>query len=73
MDTRTLSNLKEILLPFSGELPLTPAVDIDEPISKAIEIMVRHNLRLLAVLRNKRPVGQVRIQDAFAVIGLRMP
>ena len=73
MDTRTLNNLREILLPFSGELPLTPAVDIDDPISKAIETMVRHNLRLLAVLRNKRPVGQIRIQDAFSVIGLRIP
>lgn len=73
MDTRTLNNVREILLPFSGELPLKPSVNIDDPISKAIEIMVRHNLRLLPVLRNKRPVGQVRIQDAFAVIGLRIP
>ena len=73
MDTRTLSNVKEILLPYSGELPLTPAVSIDDPISKVIEVMVRHNLRILPVFRDKRPVGQVRIQDAFAIVGIRMP
>ena len=73
MDTHALNNVGDILLPFSGELPLTPSVNINDPVSKAIEIMVRHNLSLLAVVRDKRPVGQVRIQDAFALIGLRMP
>jgi CBS domain-containing protein len=73
MNTRTLKNVKEILLPFSGELPLSPSVHIDDPISKAIEVMVRHNLRILPVFRDKRPVGQVRLQDAFAIVGIEMP
>ncbi len=73
MDTRTLNNVREILLPYSGDLPLTPSVSIDDPISRVIEVMVRHNRRILPVLRDKRPVGQVRIQDAFAILGVRMP
>lgn len=73
MDARILNNVGEILLPLSGELPLMPSIGINEPISRAIEIMVRHNLSILAVVRNERPVGQVRIQDAFAFIGLRLP
>jgi CBS domain-containing protein len=73
MNTRTLKNVREILLPFSGELPLSPSVQIDDPISKAIEVMVQHNLRMLPVFRDRRPVGQVRLQDAFAIVGIRMP
>jgi len=73
MDTRTLFNVREILLPFSGELPLAPSVHIDDPIFKAIEVMVKHNLYCLPVLRDTRPVGQVRLEDAFAIVGLRMP
>ena len=49
MNTHTLANVREILLPFSGELPLSPSVHIDDPVSKAIEVMVRHNLRMLPV------------------------
>jgi CBS domain-containing protein len=73
MDIRTLNNVREILLPYSGDLPLTPSVSIDDPISRVIEVMVRYNRRILPVLRDKRPVGQVRIQDAFAILGVRMP
>jgi CBS domain-containing protein len=73
MEPRTLNNVREILLPLSGELPLTPSVHIDDSISKVIEVMVRHNLHILPVFRNKQPVGQVRLQDAFAILGIRMP
>jgi len=73
MNTSTLANVREILLPFSGELPLSPSVHIDDPVSKAIEVMVRHNLRMLPVFRDRRPVGQVRLQDAFAIVGIQMP
>ena len=73
MNTHTLANVREILLPFSGELPLSPSVHIDDPVSKAIEVMVRHNLRTLPVFRDRRPVGQVRLQDAFTIMGIQMP
>jgi hypothetical protein len=73
MNTSTLANVREILLPFSGELPLSPSVHIDDPVSKAIEVMVRYNLRMLPVFRDRRPVGQVRLQDAFAIVGIQMP
>ena len=73
MDLRTLNKVCEILIPFSGDLPLTPSVHIDDPVSKAIEVMVNHNVSIIAVLRNTRPVGQVRLQDAFAFVGIRIP
>ena len=73
MDLRTLNKVREILIPFSEDLPLTPSVHIDDPVSKAIEVMVNHNVSIIAVLRNARPVGLVRLQDAFAFVGIRIP
>ncbi|MFZ3046588.1 MAG: hypothetical protein WA151_11805 [Desulfatirhabdiaceae bacterium] len=73
MHTRTLNSVREILLPFSGELPLEPSVRLNDQITTAIEIMVKHNLQLIPVIWNTRPVGQVRLKDAFASVGIRMP
>ena len=73
MKRRTMQNVCDVLTPFSGNLPLTPSVHIDDPVSKAIEIMVKHNLSIIAVLRDTRPIGQVRLQDAFAFVGIRIP
>jgi len=68
MHTRTLNSVREILLPFSGELPLEPSVRLNDQITTAIEIMVKHNLQLIPVIWNTRPVGQVRLKDAFASV-----
>lgn len=73
MDIRPFKNVREILLPLTGELPPQPSVHLDDPITMAIEVMVKHNVDRLPVLWNARPVGQVRLQDAFAIVGIRVP
>lgn len=73
MEPQFRKNVREILMPYTGDLPLSPAVHIDDPVSKAIEIMVSHNRHVIAVLRNTRPIGQVRLQDAFTFVGIRVP
>jgi CBS domain-containing protein len=65
-------NVDEILLPYEDGLPLDPSVKIGDRIITAIEVMVRENLRQIAVVRNQRPVGMVRLEDAFKKIGLTM-
>ena len=65
-------NVDEILLPYEDGLPLDPSVQIGDRIITAIELMVRENLRQIAVVRNQRPVGMVRLEDAFNKIGLTM-
>jgi len=60
----------EILLPYEDGLPLDPSVKIGDRIIMAIELMVRKNLKQIAVVRNQRPVGMVRLEDAFKKIGL---
>ncbi len=62
----------EILLPYEDGLPLDPSVNIGDRIITAIELMVGKNLKQIAVVRNQRPVGMVRLDDAFKKIGLTM-
>jgi predicted transcriptional regulator len=62
----------EILLPYEDGLPLDPSVKIGDQIIMAIELMVGKNLKRIAVVRNQRPVGMVRLEDAFKKIGLSM-
>ena len=60
----------EILLPYEDGMPLDPSVKIGDMIITAIELMVGKNLKQIAVVRNQRPVGMVRLEDAFKKIGL---
>jgi CBS domain-containing protein len=67
------SRVDIILLPLTEELPLEPSVATGEKISRAIELMVSHNLNRIAVVRNRRAIGMIRLEDAFQEIGLEMP
>jgi CBS domain-containing protein len=61
----------EILLPYREEVPPDPSVDVHDSISRAIELMVNNNLKSMAVVRDQRPVGIVRLADALEKLGLR--
>jgi CBS domain-containing protein len=73
MHTQTLKSVRDILLPFTGELPLEPSVRLNDQITAAIEIMVKHNLHIIPVIWNMRPIGQVRLKDALTIVGIRIP
>jgi len=60
----------EILLPYENGVPLEPSVRIGDKIITAIELMVSNNLRQVSVVRNQRPIGMIRLEDAFKKIGL---
>ncbi len=61
----------EILLPYDELVPLEPCVRMEDKIIHAIELMVTRNLKCVAVVRNQRPLGIVRLEDAFEKLGLR--
>jgi signal-transduction protein with cAMP-binding, CBS, and nucleotidyltransferase domain len=63
----------EILLPYEEGVPLDPCVEMGERLINAIQLMVRNNLKCIAVTRNQRPVGMIRLQDAFQKVGLTLP
>lgn len=64
-------SVDEILLPYDQDVPLDPSVEIGEGIVDAIEMMVTSNVKCIAVTINKRPVGIVRLEDAFKKMGLQ--
>jgi len=69
----TSRNIDSIIRPCTEELALEPSVGIGEKITRAIELMVSQNLSRIAVVRNRRVVGMIRLEDAFQEIGLEMP
>jgi len=62
-----------IIAPYTEDVPLTPSVTLGEKISRAIELMLKHNQNRIAVVRNQRTIGMVRLEDAFHELGLEMP
>jgi CBS domain-containing protein len=70
MASRTIDR---IIRPCPETLPLEPCVDIGEKITRAIELMLSHDLNRIAVVRNRRAIGMVRLADALQDIGLEVP
>jgi CBS domain-containing protein len=71
--TMRRTRVEEILQPYQDGLALQPSVKVGDKIIHAIELMVRSNVKCIAVLKNQRPVGMVRLEDAFRKIGLQRP
>jgi len=62
-----------ILLSCPEGLASMPCVTAGEKITRAIELMLSHNVSRIAVVRNRRVIGMIRLEDAFQEIGLEMP
>ena len=65
--------IDEILLPYRQEIPLHPSVGVGDKIIHAIQMMVENNVKCIAVVKNNRPVGMLRLEDAFQKLGLKIP
>ncbi|MBW2593009.1 MAG: hypothetical protein JRE58_08445 [Deltaproteobacteria bacterium] len=62
--------VRDIVLPLKGEIPLYPSVTMTDLITRAIELMVKNDRKKIAVVLNNKPVGMVRLADAFRKVGL---
>ncbi|MBN1227765.1 MAG: CBS domain-containing protein [Deltaproteobacteria bacterium] len=65
--------VKEIILPLKEGVQTHPSVTMGDKIISAIELMLKNNLKDIAVVHNGRPIGMVCLEDAFQVLGLRVP
>ena len=63
--------VEEIVTTYEEGVALQPFVTMDDKIVKAIELMVKNNLKHIAVLRNGRPVGMVCLGHALQKLGLK--
>ena len=61
----------EILLPYRKNIPLSPALPADEKISRAIQIMLENDVQYMVVVRKRKPIGMVRLEDALHALGLQ--
>ncbi len=65
--------MKDIVLPYQEGSPSSPSVGMMDKIVHAIELMLNHNLRIISVVHNERPVGTVRLTDALRSVGIQVP
>ena len=68
-----VKKVKEILIPLKEGVKQYPSVAMGDKIISAIELMLKNDLKNIAVVRNGRPIGMVCLEDAFQVLGLRVP
>lgn len=61
----------DIVLPIFQDIRLHPSVELHDPLTHAIELMVRHNLQQIVVVSKGCPIGVARLKDAFQEIGLQ--
>jgi CBS domain-containing protein len=62
--------VREIIRPFRADIPLNPYVTADDKITQAIRLMLIYGVKRITVIRNNRPIGFIRLEDAFEAIGL---
>lgn len=63
----------DIVVPYQDDMPPQPSVLMTDRIIDAVELMVCNGLHRIPVVRNNRPVGMIRLEDAFRELGLQGP
>lgn len=64
-------DIRKILVPFDEDLSREPCISAAERITKAIEAMLKNDLRRIAVTNGAKVIGMIRLEDALKKIGLQ--
>lgn len=62
--------VETIIIPMEEGVAREPSVDPEDRITEAIEIMLKKDVKRIAVTRGNKLMGMIRLQDAFKQIGL---
>jgi CBS domain-containing protein len=62
--------VESIIKPMEEDIALKPCVGPEDRITGAIEVMLRNDLKRIAVIEGTRPVGMITLQDALKELGL---
>ena len=62
--------VKSILLPCGKQTPEGYTVTPDDKVTSAVELMLEKNIKCISVVRNGRPIGMIRLDDALKKLGL---
>ncbi len=63
-------SVKAIIIPIEEEVGLKPSVDPEDRITEALEVMLKNDLKRVAVTRGNEVVGMIRLEDALEKVGL---
>jgi len=62
--------VRERIRPFRPGIPLNPCVSVEDKITRAIKLMLNNEVKRIAVMRNNKPIGFIRLEDALEALGL---
>ncbi len=62
--------VESIIAPMEDKVPVEPSVSPEDPITDAIEVMLKNDLKRIAVIDGKRVAGMIRLEDALKKVGL---
>ena len=58
--------------PIFGMSP-TPAVNLADPLSRAVELMLENDMTEITVISGGRAIGHIQLADALDYLGLQRP
>jgi signal-transduction protein with cAMP-binding, CBS, and nucleotidyltransferase domain len=62
--------VEAIIVPVEGEVALKPSVGPEDSITDAMEVMLKNDLKRIAVTRGDQLLGMIRLEDALKKVGL---
>lgn len=63
-------SVEGIIIPIDEEIPSKPSVGPEDRITEAIEVMLKNDLKRIAVTRKDKVVGMITLEAALRKIGL---
>jgi CBS domain-containing protein len=63
-------SVDSIIAALEQGMPLKPSVGPMDRITDAIEVMLKNDLKRIAVIDGHEPVGMIRLEDALREVGL---
>jgi CBS domain-containing protein len=62
--------VEEIIIPIEEGVALKPSVSPQDRITEALEVMLKNDVKRLAVTREKEVLGMITLEDALKQVGL---
>jgi CBS domain-containing protein len=62
--------VEAIIIPIDEKVALKPCVGPEDRITEALEVMLKNDLKRIAVTRGKEVLGMIRLEDALKNLGL---
>jgi CBS domain-containing protein len=63
-------SVETIIIPIEEEVALKPCVGPEDSITDAIEVMLKNDVKRIAVTQGDQLVGMIRLEDALKKVGL---